>query len=114
MNGKAAFGRTPFALRTTSLHGEGFDLSVLNERFIAPLFAARGWPALDLRGRADFAASADGTGLHSVKLRLTAPEAAALAGRLPTDATGIPLDPDAAATAPAAGLPATLARPRTA
>ena len=40
--------------------------------------------------------------------------AAALAGRLPTDATGIPLDPDAAATAPAAGLPATLARPRTA
>lgn len=40
--------------------------------------------------------------------------AAALAGRLPTDATGIPLDPDAAAAAPAAGLPATLARPRTA
>lgn len=81
MNGDVAFERTPFALRTASLHGEGFDLPVLNERFIAPLFAARGWPALDLRGCADFAASADGTGLHSVKLRLTDAQVADVAGR---------------------------------
>ncbi len=81
LSGDATFVRAPFALRTASLHGERFDLRVLNERFVAPLFAARGWPALDLRGSAGFAASADGTGLKGAVLRLTDAQIADVAGR---------------------------------
>ncbi|HEY9194441.1 MAG TPA: hypothetical protein VIO81_16360 [Methyloversatilis sp.] len=85
LSGDAAFVRAPFALRTASLQGEDFDLSVLNERFIAPLFAARGWPALDLKGRADFVASADGSGLRSATLRLNDAQIADVAGRFALD-----------------------------
>jgi hypothetical protein len=81
LSGDAAFVRAPFGLDTASLHGEGFDLPVLNERFIGPLFAARGWPALELKGSADFAAYADGTGLRGATLRLTDAQVADVAGR---------------------------------
>lgn len=81
VSGEASFGREPLALRRARAQGTGFDLQALNERYVAPLFAARGWPALTLRGQADLSAELDDSGLSSAAVHLRDAEVSDTAGR---------------------------------
>lgn len=81
LTGDARFAREPLTLRSARLQGRSFDLHALNERFISPLFAARGWPLFALSGRADVAAVIDGSGLRSADASLRNAELADAAGR---------------------------------
>lgn len=71
LNLEASFTTVPAAMIRARLEGRAFDLAALNERFIAPLFAARGWPTFVLSGRADLVADFDTQGLAAAALRLT-------------------------------------------
>ena len=81
LTGSAGFGREPLALRAAEVHGRAFDLQALNERFIVPLLAARGWPTFAMTGRADLSALIDQLGMRSVAVRLHDAEVADAAGR---------------------------------
>lgn len=81
LTGSAHFGREPLALRSAEVRGRAFDLQALNERFIAPLLAARGWPSFTMTGRADLSAVLDQIGVRSAAARLHDAEVADAAGR---------------------------------
>lgn len=81
VTGSARFGREPLALRLAEVQGRAFDLQALNERFIVPFFAARGWPAFAMTGRADLSAVLDQIGMRSAAIRLHDAEVADAAGR---------------------------------
>jgi hypothetical protein len=81
LTGNARFGRAPLALRSAEVQGRAFDLQALNERFIAPLLAARGWPTFAMTGRADLSALIDQLGMRSAAVRLHDAEVADAAGR---------------------------------
>lgn len=68
LTGDATLDRASASLRAARVQGAGLDLKVLNERFIQPLFAARGWPAFVMHGQADVAARIDPAGVRSATL----------------------------------------------
>lgn len=68
LTGDATLDRASTSLRAARVQGVELDLKVLNERFVQPLFAARGWPAFVMQGQADVTARLDNAGLHSATL----------------------------------------------
>lgn len=85
LNLEASFTRVPAAVTWARLDGRSFDLAALNERFVAPLFAARGWPAFALSGRADVFAEFDTQGVSAATLRLADSAVADTGGRWSLD-----------------------------
>lgn len=81
--GRSAAGAP--ALRSARIDGRAFDLEALNGRFIAPLSAVHGWPALALSGRADMTLSVDAQGPETVRLQLHGVALADAAGRWSLD-----------------------------
>lgn len=81
--GRSAAGAP--ALRSARIDGRAFDLEALNGRFIAPLSAVHGWPALALSGRADMTLSVDARGPESARLQLHGVALADAAGRWSLD-----------------------------
>lgn len=81
--GRSAAGAP--ALRSARIDGRAFDLEALNARFIAPLSAVHGWPALALSGRADMTLSVDAQGPETARLQLHAVALADAAGRWSLD-----------------------------
>lgn len=73
------------ALSGARVEGRVFDLEALNARFIAPLSAVHGWPALTLSGRADIALSVDALGVQAARLQLHSVALADAAGRWSLD-----------------------------
>lgn len=59
------------SLRRATVRGMALDLAALNARFIAPLLAAKGWPALTLGGLADVEFDLDEDGLSRGRIALT-------------------------------------------
>ncbi len=85
LNLDASFTRAPAVMTRARLDGRSFDLAALNERFIAPLFTARGWPTFALSGRADLVADLDDQGLEAATLRLADAAVADADGRWSLD-----------------------------
>jgi hypothetical protein len=85
LNLEASFTKVPAAMTRARLDGRSFDLAALNERFIAPLFAARGWPTFVLSGRADLVANVDAQGLEAATLHLANAAVADAGGRWALD-----------------------------
>ena len=81
--GRSAAGAP--ALRSARIDGRAFDLEALNGRFIAPLSAVHGWPALALSGRADMTLSVDAQGPETARLQLHGVALADAAGRWSLD-----------------------------
>lgn len=88
LNFSADWGRSAAAapaLRGARIEGRAFDLEALNARFIAPLSAVHGGPALALSGRADIALSVDAQGPETARLMLHGVALADAAGRWSMD-----------------------------
>ncbi|WP_223300161.1 hypothetical protein [Methyloversatilis sp. RAC08] len=81
LTGDATLDRASASLRAARVQGAELDLKVLNDRFVQPLFAARGWPAFVMQGDADVAARLDPVGLHSAKLIVRGAHVNDMAGR---------------------------------
>lgn len=81
--GRSAAGAP--ALRSARIEGRAFDLEALNGRFIAPLSAVHGWPALALSGRADMTLSVDAQGPETARLQLHGVALADAVGRWSLD-----------------------------
>lgn len=81
IDGEASFDRDAQAFSGVRFGGEGLDLAALNERFIAPLFLVRGWPALRMRGQGGLEVTMDAAGIRSARLELLDAELADTAGR---------------------------------
>ncbi|WP_305631034.1 hypothetical protein [Methyloversatilis sp.] len=81
LTGDATLDRASATLRAARMQGAELDLKLLNERFVQPLFAARGWPAFVMQGDADVAARLDPAGLHSAKLIVRGGHVSDAAGR---------------------------------
>ena len=81
LTGDATLDRASAALRAARVQGAELDLKLLNERFVQPLFAARGWPPFVMQGYADVAARLDPAGLHSARLIVRGGHVSDAAGR---------------------------------
>jgi hypothetical protein len=81
LTGDATLDRASASLRAARIQGDELDLKMLNDRFVQPLFAARGWPAFVMQGHADVAARLDPAGLHSATLIVRGGHVNDMAGR---------------------------------